>query len=122
MLFRSLTYGTSGPTRMVYRNPTALPDSVSLTTEIKVRMRVLADVTFGLGDSQVRLGFSSTAGFTLSLAFVTTLTGERYVLLVDQNTLTVLGGIPFDWYDGLFHTYRMVRDPTGASVLVFVDT
>jgi hypothetical protein len=85
-------------------------------------MRVLQDTTFGLGDSQVRLGFSSTAGFTLSLAFVTTPLGERYVLLVDQNTLKVLGGIPFDWYDGLFHVYRMVRDPMTASVNVFVDS
>jgi len=117
-----LTYGTTGPTRTVYRNPTSLPDSVGLTTEIKVRMRVLQDTTFGLGDSQVRLGFSSTAGFTLSLAFVTTPLGERYVLLVDQNTLKVLGGIPFDWYDGLFHVYRMVRDPMTASVNVFVDS
>ena len=117
-----LTYGTTGPTRTVYRNPTALPDSVSLTTEVKIRMKVVQDATLGLGDSQVRLGFSSTAGFTLSLAFVTTPLGERYVLVVDQNTLNVLGGIPFNWYDGSFHTYRMVREPTSASVFVYVDT
>ena len=117
-----LTYETTGPTKTVYRNPTSLPDSLSLTTEVKVRMRVLQDATLGLGDSQVRLGFSSSAGFTLSLAFVTTPLGERYVLLVDQNTLGVLGGIPFNWYDGLFHDYRMVRDPLSASVLVFVDS
>lgn len=117
-----LTYGTTGPTRTVYRNPTSLPDSVSLTTEVTIRMRVLQDATFGLGDSQVRLGFSSSAGFTLSLAFVTTPLGERYVLIVDQNTLAVLGGIPFNWYDGLFHVYRMVRDPSTSSVLVFVDS
>ena len=117
-----LTYGTTGPTRTVYRNPTSLPDSLALRTEISIKMRVLQDTTLGLGDSQVRLGFSSSAGFTLSLAFVTTPLGERYVLLVDQNTFVVLGGIPFDWYDGNFHTYRMVREPTSASVLVYVDS
>lgn len=117
-----LTYETTGPTRTVYRNPTSLPDSLSLATEVKIRMKVLQDTTLGLGDSQVRLGFSSTAGFTLSLAFVTTPLGERYVLLVDQNTLAVLGGIPFNWYDGNFHEYRMVRDPSTASVLVYVDS
>lgn len=118
----SLTYGTTGPAQTVYRNPTSLPDSLSLTTEVTIRMKVVQDSTFGLGDSQVRLGFSSSAGFTLSLAFVTTPLGERYVLLVDQNTKAVLGGIPFDWYDGSYHTYRMVREPTSASVLVYVDS
>lgn len=117
-----LTYETTGATRTVYRNPTPLPDSVSLTTEVKVRMKVLQDTTLGLGDSQVRLGFSSSAGLTLSLAFVTTPLGERYVLIIDQNTLTVLGGIPFNWYDGAMHTYRMVRDPSAAAVLVYVDS
>jgi hypothetical protein len=117
-----LTYATTGPTRTVYRNPTSLPDSLSLVTEVKFRMRVLQDTTLGLGDSQVRLGFSSSAGFTLSLAFVTTPLGERYVLLVDQNTLAVLGGIPFDWYDGAFHDYKLTRDPATASVLISIDS
>ncbi len=116
-----LTYGTTGPTRTVYRNPTSLPDSLALQTEVTIRMKVLSDSTLGLGDSQARLGFSSSAGFTLSLAFVTTTLGERYVLLVDQNSLAVLGGILFDWYDGSFHTYKMTRDPSTASVLVLVD-
>jgi hypothetical protein len=59
---------------------------------------------------------------TLSLAFVTSPIGDRYVLVVDQNALVVLGGIRFDWLDGAFHTYRITRDPGAAHVSVSVDS
>jgi len=113
-----LTFGTNG-TRALYRNATPLTDSPSLSTQITFRMKVLSDTTLGLGDSQIRLGFSAI-GMTLALAFVTSTAGPRYVLVVDLNAGVVLGGIPFDYLDGNFHTYRIVRDPGHATVTVSV--
>jgi hypothetical protein len=117
-----LTFGTDVTgTRAIYRNATPLPDSPSLTTQIQFRMKVLADSSFGLADSQIRLGFSAL-NMTLSLAFITSPLGDRYVLLVDQNALTIFGGIRFDWFDGLFHVYRILRDPGHNLLQVFVDS
>lgn len=117
-----LTYGTTGVTRSAYRNFTPLPDAPSLITQIRFRVKVLQDVSFGLGDSQVRLGFGSTPGITLSLAFLTQPTGDRYVVVFDQNTQQVLSGIKFDWFDGNYHTYRLVKDPGQQQVFVYVDS
>jgi hypothetical protein len=116
-----LTYSTDGVgTRTIYRNNTPLPDSISLQTEIRYRLRLLQDSSGGLGDSQVRFGFSSP-GMTLGLAFITSPLGERYVLAIDLNSGITVGGIPFDFYDGSFHDYRLVRDPSSASVQIFID-
>ena len=119
-----LTYGTdSTGTRTVYRNNTPLPDAPSLQTEVKFRLRVNQDSTGGLGDSQIRVGFSSSApGFTVGLAFVTQASGDRYVLAVDLNNGQTVGGIPFDFYDGAYHEYRLIRDPSSASVRIFIDS
>ena len=117
-----LTYGTDATgTRTTYRNSTPLPDSISMQTEVKFRLKLLLDSTGGLGDSQVRVGFSSI-GLTLGLAFVTTPLGERYVLAVDLNNGQTVGGIPFDFYDGDYHDYRIVRDPGTAAVQIFIDS
>lgn len=117
-----LTYGTdSTGTTTIYRNNTPLPDQIALGTEVKFRLKVLSDGSGGLGDSQIRFGFSSP-GLTMALAFVTTPLGQRYVLVYDLNAMKVVGGIPFDFYDGNFHVYRLVRDVQSASVQVFVDS
>jgi len=117
-----LTYGTDGVgTRTTYRNNTPLPDAISLQTEVLFRLKVLQDSTGGLGDSQIRIGFSSP-GVTVGLAFVTTPLGERYVLAVDLNSGDVVGGIPFDFYDGSYHDYRLVRDPGSAAIQIFIDS
>jgi hypothetical protein len=117
-----LTYGTDGVgTRTIYRNATALPDSPSLQTEAQFRLRLANDTSGGLGDTQVRFGMSAP-GYTMALAFVTAPTGKRYVLVKDLNSGFTVGGIPFDFLDGLFHTYRIVRDIGAASVQVFIDS
>jgi hypothetical protein len=117
-----LTYGTdSVGTQTLYRNATPLPDAPSLQTEVKFRLKVAQDSSGGLGDSQVRFGFSAI-GLTASLALVSAPTGLRYVLVIDQQTNNVLGGIPFDFYDGNFHTYRLVRSPGSDMVQIFVDS
>lgn len=117
-----LTYGTDAVgTRTTYRNNTPLPDAISLQTEVKFRLKILQDTTGGLGDSQVRVGFSSP-GATVGLAFITSPIGERYVLAVDLNNGQTVGGIPFDFYDGAYHDYRLVRDPGSATIQIFIDS
>jgi hypothetical protein len=116
-----LTYsiGALG-TRSVYRNATPLPDAKGLDTTATFRVRVLNDTTYGLGDSQIRLGLSFPE-VTVGIAFVTTLEGERLVLVVDLQNGNVMGSIPFDYLDGDFHTYRIVKDVKRAEVQVFID-
>jgi hypothetical protein len=117
-----LTYGTDGVgTRTMYRNPSPLPDCISLQTEVKFRLKLLNDASSGLGDTQVRFGFSSL-GLTMALAFVTTPSGQRYVLVKDLNNGQVVGGLLFDFNDGLYHDYRLVRDVATASIQVFIDS
>jgi hypothetical protein len=117
-----LTYGTDPTgTRTIYRNATPLTDQISLQTEVKFRLKVLNDASGGLGDSHIRFGFSSP-GLTMALAFVTSPLGQRYVLVYDLNSLLVVGGLPFDFNDGNYHVYRLVRDPATATVQVFIDS
>jgi hypothetical protein len=107
-------------TKTVYRNATPLPDSAGLETEARFRLKLLSDGSGGLGDTQVRFGLSAP-GMTLGLAFVTTSLGERYVLVRDLQAGIVVGGAPFDFGDGNFHTYRIVKDIRTASVRIYLD-
>lgn len=117
-----LTYGTdSVGTRTVYRNNTPLPDAVGLATQVTYTIKLLSDATLGLGDTQVRFGLSAP-GMTLALGFVTAPLGDRYVLIFDQNSGQVVGGRRFDFLDNQFHTYRLVRDPTAATISLYIDS
>jgi hypothetical protein len=116
----TLTFGTDlVGTRAIYRNATPLTDAPSLSTAVTFRMKVVSDGTFGLGDSQIRLGFSGL-GITLALAFVTLPSGSRSVLVLDLHAQVILGGITFDYLDNAFHTYRIVRNPGQHAVTVSV--
>ena len=115
-----LTYGTAG-SATVYRNDTPLPDGVSLQTEARFRLKLLEDWSGGTDDTQVRFGISAP-GMTLALGFITMGTGERLVLVLDQNNGAIVGAVPFDFLDGLYHDYRIVRDPSAGTVQVFIDS
>lgn len=118
-----LTYGTGGTgTKTIYKNPTSLPDATCFTTEYTFRVKLLNDASLGVGDSQVRFGFSAP-GLTFALGLVTTAIGERYVYVYDLNTSAVIGGIPFDFLDGAFHDYRVLYQPGvgSGSVELFID-
>lgn len=117
-----LTYGTgSGGTKSVYLNNTPLPDAPGLRTEARFRFKVLADSTLGTADSQIRVGLSAP-GLTVGLAFVTTAMAERIVYVVDVNNGRVLGSATFDFLDGNYHTYRIVRDPGRGVVQISIDS
>lgn len=118
----TLTYG-SGATgaTSVYRNRTPLPDHPGLRSEARFRIRLVDDGSFGLGDTKVRFGLSAP-GFTVALAFFTSPLAERFVLVLDQKSGQILGSAMFDFLDGAFHTYRIVRDPAAGLVRVFIDS
>lgn len=117
----TLTYGTSATgTRTAYINNTPLPDAPSLQTEATFRLKLESDATLGTGDSQVRFGLSAP-GMTIGIGFVTTATGERFVNVFDLNSGIVLGYATFDYLDGNFHTYRIVRTPGPDRVQIFID-
>ena len=117
-----LTYGTNGTgTRTVYRNNTPLPDAPGLISEARFRLKVVNDTTLGTGETQIKFGLSAP-GLTVALTFVTTILGERYVLILDQNNGNLLGSATFDFLDGNFHDYRLVRDPGMGVVRVFIDS
>jgi hypothetical protein len=114
-----LTYQTVG-SRTAYLNNTPLPDAPSLVTEVRFRLRLIDDATLGTGDTKVRFGLSAP-GLTIALAFVTTAIAERYVLVVDLNSGNYLGSVSFDFLDGIFHDYRIVRDPGAGVIRIFID-
>jgi len=115
-----LTYSTFG-SKTVYRNNTPLPDHPSLINEVRFKLKLTNDASGGTGPTQVMFGFSAP-GMTAALTFVTTPLGERLVLILDLNNGNVLGSASFDFNDGNFHTYRIVRDPGLAVVQVFIDS
>jgi len=117
-----LTYSTTATpnNNTIYRNATPLTDSVGLQTRVDFKIKVVADSSLGLGDSGIRFGFNAL-GLTASLAFVTTPLGDREVRLLDLNTNLVLGAIPFDFLDGLFHVYRLEKNPVTSMLDVSID-
>ncbi len=115
-----LTYQTTGAgTRTIYRNSTPLPDS-SLETEVTFRLKLLQDGTGGTGDTGVRYGFSAL-GLTAAIAWVTDILGNRFVDFLDLHNGNLLARIPFDFNDGLFHTYRFVKDPSVGMIHFYID-
>lgn len=117
-----LTYGTNATgTRTRYQRDTGIVDAPGLTTQAKFRVKLLSDSTGGTGDSKVRFGFSAP-GLNVAVALVTSSLGERYVLVIDQTTQQILLGKPFNFLDGNFHDYRLVREPGASTVSLFIDS
>lgn len=116
-----LTYSTgSTGTRTIYRNATPLPDAISLQTEVKFRLKLLADASLGTGDTGVRFGFFAF-GLSCALAWITDGFGNRFVEFLDINSGTKLGQVPFDFDDGSFHTYRFVKSPGAGLIHFYID-
>lgn len=115
----ALSYGTVGGAT-VYRNPTPLLDAPGLITEAVFRLRVAADSTLGVGDTQIRFGISAP-GFTVAIALLTSGIAERFAIVSDQQDGKYLGAISLDYLDGRYHTYRIERDPGAGVVRVSVD-
>lgn len=115
-----LTY-TVGAGMSVYRNQTPIVDPVGLDTQVSFRIKLLMDASGGVGDTGVRFGFSAF-NFTAALAFITTPQGDREVRLLDLNQDEVLAALPFDFSDGNFHVYRLVKNVAEGTLDFFIDS
>ncbi len=107
--------------QILYRNDTPLPDPVGLDTTVTFILKVVEDATTGTGDSGIRVGFSAM-GITAALSFVTTPLGDREVRLLDLNANETLGAIPFDFLDGAYHTYRLLKNVLEGTVEFSIDS
>jgi hypothetical protein len=116
-----LTYSTlASPTNTIYRNPTPLTDPVGLQTTVSFKLKLLNDATSGTGDTGVRFGFNAF-GLTAALAFVSTPLGDREVRLLDLLSNTTLGAIPFDFLDGSYHVYSLVKNVGNGTLDFLID-
>jgi len=117
-----LTYGTdSTGTQTAYTNRTSFVEAPTLKTEVTIRMKVVSDSSFGLGDSQIRVG-ATIAQASLALGFVTYPTGARYVVVIDLGANRIVGAIEFDYLDQQYHDYRITRIPHTGKIYVTVDS
>ena len=67
------------------------------------------------GSTQRSTIASGTWGSSLDLA------GTLYVALHSEGSV-IVEQFPFNWNDGNFHTYRMVKSTSGNLVTLFIDT
>ena len=116
-----LTYDVGGtPTNTIYRNATPLTDPVSLNSTVDFRLRVLEDSTSGEGDTGIRFGFSAL-GLTAALAFIAAPNGLREVVLLDLEANVPLASLPVDYLDGVYHTYRLIKNSEMGTLELLVD-
>ena len=119
----ALRYGTVGPgTRTAYRNDITLPDVSSLNFDWTVKIQINSFPP-GSVDSGIYAGFTSNAGPGVSAAIgFDSIQGIRYVKMQDVNSNTPVFRAPFNWGDGLPHTYKIVRDiKTNSFQLIIVS-
>jgi hypothetical protein len=117
-----LTYGVGPSTgNTIYRNPTPLTDPIGLNTKVDFTLKVLNDTSSGTDDTGIRFGFSAFGTITAALAFVTTPSGDREVRLLDMATQQIVASILFDFLDGSYHTYRLVKNIDDGTVDFLID-
>lgn len=104
-----------------YRKGTGLPDSSSLRFELEVRMRVSSYSYSPDVDTGMYAGFLSNAGPGVAAAVgFDALNNIPYLKIQDVNADVPLFRVPFNWADGLFHTYKLVRDERTNSISLVI--
>jgi hypothetical protein len=129
----TLSLHTSGPTDFLrysvigsqlttyYYKNTGLTSQTSLNFELTVRMRVNSFYYNPNVDTSIYAGFSSPIGpgILAGIGFES-LNNIPYVKIQDLGANIPVYEAPFDWADGNFHTFRLVRDVKSNTVgLVF---
>jgi len=118
-----MRYGTIGTTRTAYESRSGLPDSISVKFEMTLSIRINSVFSPSTNlDSGIYVGFSGIAGpfgFTAGIGFEK-LGSFRFVKVQDLNSGKTLFRRPFDWEDGNFHTYRLVRDLKRNSLQLII--
>jgi hypothetical protein len=120
----ALRYGTiGGGTRTAYRNDITLPDVKSLNFDWTAKIKVDAFPPGFNVDSGIYVGFTSNVGDGVSAAIgFDSIQGTRYVKIQDVNSNVSVYRTPFNWGDGLTHTYKIVRDvKTDSFQLIIVS-
>jgi hypothetical protein len=119
-----LRYGTTsfGPLETVYRQETGIPDDPSLEVELTVSLRINAFLSQPTVDTGIYAGMLSAAGPGVSVAVgFEALDNIPYVKLQDVNADVPVFRIPFNWADGAFHTFKIVKSASGEVGLVVVS-
>ena len=106
----------SGPMTSVYRKDTGVPDAESLRFEFTVRMRVNSFTYSPDVDTSIYAGFLSSIGPGVAAGIgFEGLSNVPHVKIQDVNADVPVYRVPFNWADGAFHTYRIVRDPVAGT-------
>jgi hypothetical protein len=104
-------------TTAVYRMRTGIPDSRSIGMEFEVRLRIESFQYDPNVETGIYVGFLSNAGPGVAAAVgFDALNNIPYVKIQDVNSGKAVVRIPFNWGDGQFHTYKIVRDPLTDSL------
>ena len=118
-----LRYGVSGPSPTMYANMAGYSLAPSIGFDMSVRIRMNSVGILGGEDSGIYVGLSgvaNTPGFTAAIGWGGFGTG-RYVKLQDMNSGTIFDRVPFDWFDGAFHTYNLTYDETSQTLRLSID-
>lgn len=123
-----LQYGTvpaSDGSKTAYRSKTGLTGATSLDIDVTVSVRINNAYIDDNGDSNVYVGMNGVAGpgFSVAIGFeVDVVSGGCYVKLQDLKANRNVFKRLFNWNDGQFHTYRVLRDAeTNSMNLIVVE-
>lgn len=106
-----IRYGTTGTgSTTTYRNKTGITDAVSTDFDATFTIRINSVDPDVLGDTGIYFGVSGIAGpgFTAAVGF-DLINGIRFIKMVDLLSGRNLFQRPFNWGDGLFHTYKISK-------------
>jgi hypothetical protein len=119
-----LTYGTTvAPMTTAYRKETGLPDVTSLRFEMTVRMKINTWSADPNIDTGIYAGFLSSMGPGVAAAVgFDAIDDIPYVKIHDVNSDVALFRVPFEWNDGSFHSYTLVRDPVTDSLSLVISS
>lgn len=121
-----LNYGTVPATdgsKTTYKSITGLTDAISLDIDVLVSIRIHNAYIDDNGDSNVYVGMNGIAGpgFSVAIGFeVDVVSGGCYVKLQDLKANRNVFKRLFNWNDGQFHTYRVLRDAETNSMNLMV--
>jgi hypothetical protein len=107
----------------VYKKNLGLPDSNSVGFDFEIRIRISNFEYSPNVDTGIYSGFLSDLGPGVAAAVgFGAFNNVPYVKIQDVKANRPVLIIPFNWADGLFHTYRITLDPVSNSLLLTVDS
>lgn len=106
-----LRYSTIAPgTRTAFISPSGLPDVTSLDFDVTLSIRINTTSPDADGDTGIYVGVSGIAGpgFSAAIGF-DTVDGLNFVKIQDLNANKCMFRRAFNWGDGNFHVYKIIR-------------